>query len=101
MSGGETTIENGAVIRWDNHKWLESLPKGEREKYNWEIKEYKAFKDLKIAEKELQDFDKSYEQMKKEKEEMVEKCQRKYEEIRKQRKEYRQKNTSQKEEMER
>lgn len=50
--GGKATEENGALIKWYNHKWLESLPKEERDKINKELQEYKAFIRLKKAREE-------------------------------------------------
>lgn len=78
--GGETTEENGAILRNCNHQWLESLSKEEREDINWRLKEYKAYRDLLLAGTEYEKYKKNYE------------------EIRKQRKEFRQKNRIEREE---
>lgn len=39
--GGKTTLENGALVRGYNHRWLHTLPPAQREKINQAIQEYK------------------------------------------------------------
>lgn len=39
--GGEATLENGALIRGYNHRWLHTLEPAQREKINQAIQEYK------------------------------------------------------------
>lgn len=39
--GGETTEENGAILKGYNHAWLEKLNKNDRDKINKELQEHK------------------------------------------------------------
>lgn len=39
--GGKTTLENGALVRGYNHRWLHTLPPSQKEKINQAIQEYK------------------------------------------------------------
>ena len=40
--GGKATVENGAIVRGYNHRWLHSLPEEEKEKVNQQLIEFKA-----------------------------------------------------------
>lgn len=40
--GGKATVENGAIVRGYNHKWLHSLPEHEKQLINQAMQEYKA-----------------------------------------------------------
>lgn len=40
--GGEATVENGALLKWYNHQWLERQPVAIRERINDELRKYKA-----------------------------------------------------------
>lgn len=40
--GGKTTLENGALVRGYNHRWLHTLPPSQKEKINQAIQEYKT-----------------------------------------------------------
>lgn len=39
--GGKATVENGAIIRGYNHRWLHSLPEHEKQLINQALQEYK------------------------------------------------------------
>lgn len=41
-TGGKATVENGALVRGYNHKWLHSLPDREKQLVNDAMQEYKA-----------------------------------------------------------
>ena len=38
----KATVENGAIVRGYNHRWLHSLPEEEKEKVNQQLIEFKA-----------------------------------------------------------
>ena len=40
--GGKATVENGAIVRGYNHRWLHSLPEHEKQLVNQAMQEYKA-----------------------------------------------------------
>lgn len=40
--GGKATVENGAIVRGYNHKWLHSLPEREKQLVNQAMQNYKA-----------------------------------------------------------
>ena len=40
--GGKATVENGAIVRGYNHRWLHSLPEHEKQLINQAMQEYKA-----------------------------------------------------------
>ena len=40
--GGLTTEENGALLKWYNHQWLEKQPVATREYINDQLRKYKA-----------------------------------------------------------
>lgn len=68
--GGETTEENGAIIRGYNHKYLEALPVEQREEINMKLQEYKAYRDVLLAKQNLIDCEKRYEEIRKRRKEM-------------------------------
>lgn len=42
QNGGKATLENGALVRGYNHKWLHSLPEAEKQLVNEAMQKYKA-----------------------------------------------------------
>lgn len=42
VKGGQSTVENGALIKGYNHRWLHSLPEDEKQKVNQLLMQFKA-----------------------------------------------------------